>query len=170
MIPVAWSKLLLDLSERNPSRFLAWPSASNVLGGCSYWQSVPKKALEWIMSNDVPLWPVQGSSPPNYRRLTEVLVAPPKVSVELLDAFRSIGLVVSQPPQEVYSLACEAQCHHLLTPELAHVTILVCLCASCASLHLTDKILSNVEVRYICGSQQKRASPFVGLPPFHWQG
>ena len=170
MIPVAWAKLLLDLSERNPSRFLAWPSTSNVAGGCSYWQSVPKKALEWIMNSDVPLWPVHGSSPPNYRRLTEILVAPPTVSLELLDALTSIGLVISQPPREIYDLACEAQCHHLLTPELAHAAILVCLYVSCAPLLLTDQILSNTEVGDICGSQQKGASPFVGLSPFHRQG
>ena len=126
MIPVAWAKLLLDLSEHNPSQFSAWPSVLHPPGACFYWKGVPKRALEWIVDNNVPLWPAQGSSvPPTYRQYKEVLVAPPTITAELLDAFASVGLVITQPPQDVYNLAREIRCDQLLTPELAHETILV---------------------------------------------
>ena len=52
-------------------------------------------------------------------------MASPTITAELLDAFCSIGLVITQPPQDVYSLAQEIRCDQLLTPELAHETILV---------------------------------------------
>jgi len=78
------------------------------------------------MENNIPVWPIQGPSvPPVYRRYEEVLIAPVDITTTLLDAFASIGLAVTQPPQEVYKLACVVQCHRLLTPELAHATILV---------------------------------------------
>ena len=90
--------------------------------------------------------------PPTYHRYEEVLIAPPDVTMELLDAFASVGLVVTQPPQEVYNLLCTVQCHRLLTPELAHDTILVRLNDFCAATSLTDKPLIDAEVRLIQGS------------------
>ena len=142
MIPVAWAKLLLDLSEHNPSPFSAWPSVLHPSGACSYWQSVPKRALEWIVDNNVPLWPVRGSSvPPTYGQYKKVLVAPPTITTELLDAFASIGLVITQPPQDVYNLAQEIRCDQLLTPELAHETILVRLDTSFGLVLLADQPL-----------------------------
>ena len=126
MIPVAWAKLLLDLSGLNHSLFSAWPSTRRAPGGCSYWYRVPGEALRWIVSNNIPVWPVQGpTAPPTYHRYEEVLIAPPDITAALLDAFASIGLTITKPPQEVYDLACAVQCHRLLTPELAHATILV---------------------------------------------
>lgn len=128
MIPVAWAKLLLDLSEFNLSLFSAWPSTRRIPGGCSYWQCVPEEALRWMIDNNIPVWPVRGPSAlPTYHRYEEVLIAPPGITVALLDAFASIGLAITQPPQEVYDLAHMVQCHRLLTPELVHTTILVCL-------------------------------------------
>ena len=138
MIPVAWAKLLLDLSELNLSLFLGWPSTPHMSVGCSYWQDVPRKTLQWILDNDVPLWPARGSVPPTYHRYNKILIAPPAITMELLDAFASIGLVVSQPPQGVYDLAHGVQCHQLITPELVHTTILVCFNAFFATV-LTDK-------------------------------
>ena len=78
------------------------------------------------MKNNIPVWPVQGSSvSPTYSRYKEVLVASPTITAELLDAFCSIGIVITQPPQDIYDLAQEIRCDQLLTPELAHETILV---------------------------------------------
>ena len=126
MIPVAWAKLLLDLSGFNRSLFSAWPSTRRVPGGCSYWHCVPGEALKWIVNNNTPIWPVQRpSTPPTYHRYEEVLIAPSDITATLLDAITSIGLTVTQPPQEVYDLARAVQCYRLLTPELAHATILV---------------------------------------------
>ena len=128
MIPAAWAKLLLKLSELNPSLFSTWPSKRRVSGGCSYWHCVPAEGLKWIIKNNIPVWPVRGSSaPPTYHRYEEVLIAPPGVTTALLESFASIGLTATQPPQEVYDLAHEVQCYRLLTPELAHSSILVCL-------------------------------------------
>ena len=138
MIPVAWAKLLVDLSKYNPSPFSAWPSAIRSPGACSYWQSVPKRALEWIVENNIPVWPVQDSSvPPTYDRYKEVLVASPTITTELLDALSSIGLAITQPPQDVYNLAQEIPCDQLLTPELARETILVRLDTSFGLVLLT---------------------------------
>jgi len=63
--------------------------------------------------------------PPTYHRYEDVLIAPPNITMALLDAFASVGLAVTQPPKEVYDLLHALQCHRLLTPELAHATILV---------------------------------------------
>jgi hypothetical protein len=123
------------------------------------------------MDNNIPVWPVRGSSMPStYHRYEEILIAPPDVTAALLDAFASIGLTVTQPPQEVYDLARVVQCHRLLTPELAHATILVCLGDFCAAVPPTDKFPPDVEVELIYASRQKQATPFVGLSPFHQQG
>lgn len=137
MIPVAWAKLLLDLSKINHTLFLAWPSTQRVPGGCSYWQHVPGEALRWAIDNNIPIWPVQGPSIlPTYHPYKEILIACPDTTMALLDALTSVGLAVTQPPQEVYDLSCAAQCHQLLTPELAHTTILVCLNNFCSHLFL----------------------------------
>ena len=99
------------------------------------------------MENNIPVWPVRGSPmSPTYHRYEEVLIAPPDVTMELLDAFASVGLVVTQPPKEVYNLPCMVQCHRLLTPELAHATILVRLYDFCAATSPTNKPLIDAEV------------------------
>ena len=140
MIPVAWAKLLLDLSEFDRGLFSAWPSTQHVLGGCSYWLCVPGETIRWIMDNNIPVWPIQQSSmSPMYYRYEEVLIAPADITAAVLDAFASVGLAVTQPPQEVYDLACVAQSHKLLTPELAHANILVCLGVLYPSSLSTDK-------------------------------
>lgn len=77
--------------------------------------------------------------PPTYHRYEDVLVAPPNITTALLDAFASIGLTVTKPPQEVYDLARAVRCNRLLTPELAHATILVRLGDFCAIVFLTDE-------------------------------
>ena len=68
-----------------------------------------------------------------YHRYGDILIAPVDITVELLDVFVSVGLAVTQPPQEVYDLVCVVQCSKLLTPELAHATILVCLNVLCTT-------------------------------------
>ena len=139
MIPVAWAKLLLNLSGLNRSLFSTWPSTRRVPGSCSYWQCVPGEALKWIVNNNVPIWPVRGPSTlPAYHEYEEVLIVPPDITTALLDALTSTGLAVTQPPPEVYDLACAIQCHRFLTPELAHATISVCLNDFCAIVFLTD--------------------------------
>ena len=106
--------------------------------------------MRWIVNNNVPVWPVQGPSiPPAYHRCEEVLVAPPSITMALLDAFASVGLTITQPPQEVYDLVHEIQCHQLLTPELAHATILVRCNDFCTNIFFTDKYLPNAEVGVI---------------------
>ena len=139
MIPVAWAKLLLDLSEFDLNPFLAWPSALRIPVGCSYWQGVPRKTLQWILDNNLLLWPAREAIPPTYHRYNEVLIAPPAIATELLDAFTSMGLIVSQPPQGVYDLIFKTQCHRLLTPELVHTTIMVRFIASCDTVLITDR-------------------------------
>jgi len=107
--------------------------------------------------------------PPTYHRYDDVLIAPPDITT-LMDVLVSIGLAVAQPPKEVYDLVHMVQCHRLLTPELAHATILVCLNGFCAIYPPTDKSLPGVEVGYIHRSRQKQAPPFVGLSPLHQRG
>lgn len=132
MIPVAWANLLQDLSKFNPSPFFAWPSKQSVPSGCSYWQGVPDKALRLIMGNNLPVWPARGfSTLLTYYRYEEILITPPNATIALLDAFASIGLPITQPPQEVYDLLHTVKCHRLLTPELASATISVCLIHFC---------------------------------------
>lgn len=115
--------------------------------GCSYWRCVPEKALKWIVDNNIPLWPIRGpSSTLAYHPYKEILIAPLNIDIALLDVFASIGLAVTQPPQEVYDLAHTIKCHQLLTPELAHSTILVCFHDFCAAASSADKPFSNVEV------------------------
>ena len=107
--------------------------------------------------------------PPTYHRYEEVLIAPPDVTMELLDAFASVGLVVTQPPKEVYNLPCMVQCRRLLTPELTHAAILVRLTDLCAATSLADKPLIYAEPELVRSSQQKQAMPFVMLSPLHRQ-
>ena len=130
VIPVAWAELLLHLSKLNPNQFSAWPSTHPTPSGCSYWQHVPGKTLEWIMDNNVPVWPVQGSSNlPTYHPYQDIIIAPPppNIPIELLDALAFVGLLVTQPPQGVYNLPGVPKCHRLLTPELASAAIMVCI-------------------------------------------
>ena len=149
---MAWAKLLLDLSKLDHSLFSVWPSTHHVSGGCSYWQCVPEKALKWIMDKNIPVWPVrQPYTLPVYHKYKAVLIAPPDITTELLDAFASTGLSVTQPPQEVYNLAHKLQFYRLLTPELVHAAILVCLQFT-YKFFLTDKPLLNAGVRFTCDS------------------
>ena len=89
--------------------------------------------------------------PPVYHQYGDILIAPADITVELLDVFASVGLAVTQPPQEVYDLVCIVQCSKVLTPELAHATILVCLNAFCTYLP-TDNLLADTEIEPICDS------------------
>lgn len=152
MIPVAWAKLLLDLSQLDPSPFSAWPFTHGAPSGCSYWQYVPGGTLGWIMENNIPVWPVQGSStPPTYRPYQEVLIASPNLTIALLDAFASIGLSITQPPQDVYDYLLKvSQCHRILTPELASATILVCLNSFCTVDFVADEPFPGVEAEPTC--------------------
>lgn len=106
------------------------------------------------MDDNIPIWPVQGPSiPPTYRQYKEILIAPPDVTVLLLGAFASVGLAITQPPQDVYNLVYTIQRHRLLTPELAHAALLVRFNHLCAAVFFfIENPFPDSDVGFICDS------------------
>ena len=171
VVPEAWTKLLLDLSKLNLSPFSVWPSKQHVSIGCSYWRSVPAETIRWIMDKRATVWPVRGpSTPPTYHRYDDVLIAPPTITTALLDVFASVGLTVTQPPQEVYDLVYSVDHHRILTPELAHAAILVRPNGFHIAIFCTNKPSSGSGIGSTRDSRQKQTTPFTGLPPLYEQG
>lgn len=103
------------------------------------------------MNNNLPIWPIQGpSTPQTYRPYQEVLIAPPNITIALLDAFAFVGLPITQPPQDLYNLLHKIQSHQLLTPELASATIMVCLYDFFEANAIADKLYCDIEAEPTC--------------------
>ncbi|KAG8870211.1 hypothetical protein FRB98_001778, partial [Tulasnella sp. 332] len=119
-IPKAWEKLFENavqgIGTLPISPYDLWPKAGG--GDQDYWKDLPQELLKRVAPKQI--WPLlsEGDASAEYRSLKDVLLASTNAEPELLSILADCGVLISQPPEHVYSLveSSEANRSRLMTP------------------------------------------------------
>ena len=165
-IPKAWARLLeiLTTDDQLTEVFRAWPplQPKATYGDSLAWKTFPSNVFQQVLSSKMAVWPVYGAS--SFRPLESVLVAPPTIKEEIVAVLSSIGLEITRPPGYIVDIiVAQEYSKVILTPEVAHTTLLV----SCVeeTLFFTHCVVETcqstgifLDGRYYC---------HLGIPPFY---
>lgn len=125
-IPQAWGALLEVLVKYDQigNVFHAWPSlqAEVQSGDYVYWKNMPLHVARHALG--LSIWPVFGTDQPSYHNIPSLLVADGEHGNDVLAALVRAGPLITQPPQYVTDIIREDV--EILSPEVAHDTLLVC--------------------------------------------
>ncbi|KAF5350096.1 hypothetical protein D9756_009164 [Leucocoprinus leucothites] len=155
-VPRAWAILLEVLVRKDhiPNIFVAWPNAQVDIqsGDAVYWKKMPAHVAEHALELDV--WPISGTNPPSYQRISSLIVEERSTELEgVVAALVRTGVQITRLPQYLTEIIVENYMNSIkvLSPEIAYAKLgLRALGDEDARVILTY-LLSEYECRHIHG-------------------